>query len=128
MSVIRIDRRRFLVATATLGGLTAASACSNGESTANSNDGGAEATTGGLPAGIEAIGSGYLAAHPKETETALTDGLPAGVDASADVEAQLKQAGDAVAADFKADRVERVNGWWLSETEARICALGVMRT
>lgn len=119
-----VDRRQFLLSATALGLLTAAS-CSGGEQ----HEADEEASAGdGLAAGIAAIGSGYLASQPKLTESDLIEGLPAEVDPSADAATQLQQAHAAVTADFTSDRVERVNGWWVSRSEARIAALGVMRS
>ncbi|MEZ5372749.1 MAG: hypothetical protein R2704_08435 [Microthrixaceae bacterium] len=120
-----IGRRRFLVATAAVGGVSAVAGCADDGTDDPAPDGSTD--DGALPAGLAAIGGGYLEANPKLTEAELVEGLPAGVDGTAPPTLQLDQAAEAIAADFGADRVERVNGWWLSTTEARICALGVMR-
>lgn len=78
-------------------------------------------------AGVRLVGEQYLAAHPGTKRLTLEASLPAGVNRSAGADAQLGQAAGAIAADFANGRAERLDGWWFSRTELRICALGVLR-
>ncbi len=78
-------------------------------------------------AGVRLIGEQYLSAHPGTQRATLEASLPEGVSRSAGADAQLGQAADAIAADFANGRRDRLDGWWFSRTELRICALGVLR-
>ena len=82
--------------------------------------------TGCAPAfgGIRAIGQAWLNGHPEEgSVAALVALLPAAVDPGARPGANLRATRAEVAADFAAGRVDWVEGWLLSETEARVAAL-----
>lgn len=126
MTTYRVGRRRFLMGSAALSGATVVSACGGDQPDGASPEDGPLAA-GDLPAGIAAIGSGYLEVNETLTEATLAQALPARVDSAARPEVQLKLAAETIAGDFGADRVERVNGWWVSQTEASICALAVLR-
>ena len=78
-------------------------------------------------AGVRLIGEQYLSAHPGTKRSTLEASLPAGVSRTAGADVQLGQAVGAIAADFANGRRDRLDGWWFSRTELRICALGVLR-
>lgn len=77
--------------------------------------------------GVRLIGEQYLTRYPGTKAAALETALPKGVSRAAGADAQLGQAKAAIADDFANGRTERLDGWWFSRTEARICALGVLR-
>jgi len=119
-----LDRRRFLqvAATGMVAGLTA-SACAP--------ESGEDARALGKPALLEMlgpertrqIGTQYRTARPKEnTDAALRDAISSSQHRafpwirSRSIDEQVRD-------DFAAGRTVVVNGWVLSETEARQCAL-----
>ena len=71
----------------------------------------------------------YLAAEPSEAsseELASLVGLEAPADDRAAIEAEIIQAREQIRADFTHDDVVDVDGWQLSRTEARLCALAAL--
>jgi len=89
----RIERRRFLVATVALGAVSTVSGCA-GDGADGATSGDEVEAQGGLPAGIAAIGSGYLDANKSLTEAALLKELPAGVDTAANTPEILRAMAD----------------------------------
>jgi hypothetical protein len=79
-----------------------------------------------------AIGAEYLAAWPEERDlSALLENLlesPAGdeVQADCDVDAWTRTLAARTKQDFEWLRVVKVDGWVLSRSEARLCALAVL--
>lgn len=70
---------------------------------------------------IRKIGAEYRASTPAGTsETQLTDLLTAGLDQTKN---QIDQLNNKVKADFAAGRTVTLDGWVISVTEARQCAL-----
>jgi len=86
--------------------------------------GGAAAGDTGSTGGLAAIGQAYLAAVPEESDqAALLAGLGVAEDAVGDPNAMLDALADQVHADFAAGDTIQLDGWALSLTEARLCAL-----
>ena len=86
------------------------------------------------PDDIRAIGEAYLAAPEGERDQpALVDGLPAVFDSQGGIRTDLsageihERFRDQVEADFRSRNVAMVGGWVLARTEARLCALVVLR-
>jgi hypothetical protein len=71
------------------------------------------------------LGRHYLAAIPQEADAPRLRTLLAGAlgDAQTATGALHERVHQAIRADFAAGRVVDVNGWLLSQTEARLCAL-----
>jgi hypothetical protein len=113
----RISRRAFLVAIGGVGvGASAAWRILN-------NDG--EGALGEVFADLDAaraVGEAYLANHPGEADERkllAVLGLGSAVVSPAD----LKRLRAAVRDDYERSELRLVNGWYLSRTEARLCAL-----
>jgi hypothetical protein len=91
------------------------------------------ALTGVLPSqsSARAVGRAYLAAHPEDADPArllhlLEEVPPVGralARRHADPRAIASAVGEAVRDDFVARRTVKLEGWVLSQTEARLCAL-----
>jgi hypothetical protein len=71
------------------------------------------------------LGRHYLASTPQEADASRLRTLLAGAlgDAQTATDALRGRVRQAIRADFAANRVVDVNGWLLSRTEARLCAL-----
>ena len=89
----------------------------------------------GRPDSAAAVGRAYLASHPAEADRArLTAGLDQALrcqecDPARARTDQLRAAlAGRIRADFAAARVVMVDGWVLSETEARLCGLAALST
>jgi hypothetical protein len=78
------------------------------------------------------IGRGYLATQPQPTSRHdltrhVVAGLPAGLDVRRASDHDLRAAlAHRIQSDFATERVATVDGWILSETEARLCALAAL--
>jgi hypothetical protein len=70
----------------------------------------------GDPASALRIGRAYLREHPEERRRASLADLPTSREALA---ARVQR-------DFASERVTKVGGWLLAETEVRLCVLAVM--
>lgn len=68
------------------------------------------------PAGAAEIGGAWLAAHPADRATLRAELVPASDDAPARLKNRVRD-------DFRAGRIFMHKGWFLSETEAKLCAL-----
>jgi hypothetical protein len=66
-------------------------------------------------AAARAIGAAYLRAHPNDS---LTDARAIATQPRAHIAARVRE-------DFAAGRVVLLDGWMLSVTEARLCALAL---
>ena len=75
--------------------------------------------------GVLAVGAGYLAGFPDEAEASALESAIGVVAADAGgVRGALR---DRIRADFADGRLFRHEGWWLSRTEGRLCALAVLQ-
>lgn len=121
-----VTRRRFLALAASLAG-TALPASSVAASAFGPT---ALALAANSARSARAVGRAYLAATPNERAAdalveRLTARLPAGraslaSDSDVELRAQLHRA---IEQDFAAERTVQLDGWLLSQTEARLCAL-----
>jgi len=76
------------------------------------------------PARATALGRAYLATFPTAPDAdalaaAVMDGIPASPDLRQAVAARIR-------ADYAASRIECLDGWLLSRTEARLCAIAAL--
>lgn len=69
-------------------------------------------------AGAAGIGRAWLALHPVKAKTLRAGLFPHGAD-----ETQLAHLADRIRRDFREGAIFTHKGWFLSETEARLCAL-----
>jgi hypothetical protein len=119
-----LDRRRFLQLTAA--GLVASlteSACAGGN-----NDAAAGAAQPPLlevlgPERAKEIGAQYRAAYPKENSVAVLRDAVSHSQHNDFPWIRRRLVDDVIREDFEHGRIVIVNGWVLSETEARLCAL-----
>ena len=71
-----------------------------------------------------ATGRAYLVAAPAETDAAALAGrVLAGLPLAGTAEEARRAFRDRMAADFREGRTAQADGWYLSRTEARLCAL-----
>jgi hypothetical protein len=116
---MNLDRRRFLQIAA-LGGIATVIDCSSDRESADLTPRQLLAMLG--PDTVRAIGTHYRAATPSEnTATALRSAIANGSQRFTFIKA--KSLDDRIRDDFAADRTTTVDGWILSITEARQCAL-----
>jgi hypothetical protein len=77
---------------------------------------------------LRAIGNNYLVVRPDENSkekllSEITSGLPKTQNNTNDPDEQAIKIEKKVEMDFKSERMVLINGWVISETEARQCAL-----
>jgi hypothetical protein len=78
----------------------------------------------------QAIGRAYLDANPSEAELkTLVDLLIRDLDWRSDqasASTLRNRLAERVKTEFNEDKIARVEGWWLAQSEARICGLAVL--
>jgi hypothetical protein len=129
MQHVQLDRRGILIA----GGIAAAGVAGYGAAGAI----GAATRCSKITAASEAaarsarrIGLAYLRVHPEEasevglmTAVAARSALTRALNAAPDMAAVFCILDDVVRADFAAGEIVKCDGWILSKSEARVCAL-----
>jgi hypothetical protein len=72
--------------------------------------------------GVVRLGRAYAKATPREADRDTLLRRLDGVNGNTSLRAQMPAMQGAIEADFEAERVVAVHGWWLSRTEARASA------